>query len=318
MSPERKGTGTGYGKVILFNEHFVVHGIPAIAGSMGDHTSCTITPGEGDRWTLQDDRPETPGYKAKKLEEQRQSIENVLAYLGLDLSDEPIQIHLGGSLLCASGLGASGASCTALARALNDYFDLGKEDDAINQAAFEGEKGYHGTPSGLDNTVSTFGGMLHYTKGQPPRFDPIKIKEPVRIVLGNTGKVADTVRAVAGVRERKEAESAVYEALFQAARVIGEQGREAIEAYNLQRVGTLMNINHHLLQAIGVSCPELDELVETARICGALGAKVTGGGLGGNMVALTPTEELQNEVADAMEQSGYSTIRTTIGVKAEA
>jgi len=282
---------------------------------MGDHTRCTVTPGEGSGWSLQDDRPETPGYKAKKIDEQRRSIENILASCGIDLSGEAIHIHLDGPLLCASGLGASGASCTALARALDDYFALGRDDETINQAAYEGEKGYHGTPSGLDNTVSTFGGMLHYTKGQPPKFDPIAIKEPVRIVLGNTGKVADTVGAVAGVRERKEAEPAVYGALFEAAKVIGQEGRAAIEAYDLERVGTLMDINHHLLQAIGVSCPELDELVDTARVCGALGAKVTGGGLGGNMVALTPTEDLQNEVADAMEQSGYSTIRTTIGVK---
>ncbi len=315
---ERKGTGIGYGKVILFNEHFVVHGVPAIAGSMGAHTSCTVTPGKGSGWTLLDERPETPGYKTSKMDEQRQSIDNIFAALGRDPTGEPIHIHFGGSLLCASGLGASGASCTALARALNDHFDLDRDDDAINQAAFEGEKGYHGTPSGLDNTVSTFGGMLHYTKGQPPKFDPIAIKEPVRIVLGNTGKVADTVGAVAGVNERKVAEPEVYKALFEAARVLGEQGRVAIEAYDLERLGQLMNINHHLLQAIGVSCTELDELVDTARICGALGAKVTGGGLGGNMVALTPTKELQNEVADAMEQSGYSTIRTTIGVKGGA
>lgn len=318
MSPERMGTGIGYGKVILFNEHFVVHGIPAIAGSMGDHTRCTVTTGEGTGWSLQDERPETPGYKTQKMDEQRQSISNIFACLGLDASKEPVHIQLDGSLQCASGLGASGASCTALARALNDYFDLGKGDVAINQAAYEGEKGYHGTPSGLDNTVSTYGGLLHYTKGKPSKFDPIAIKEPVGIVLGNTGQVADTVRAVAGVRERKESEPEVYGALFETARVIGQEGRKAIEAYDLVRVGALMNINHHLLQAIGVSSPELDELVVTARVCGALGAKVTGGGLGGNMVALTPTKELQNEVADAMEQSGYSTIRTTIGVKGEA
>ena len=168
------------------------HGGPASAGSMGDFARGTVTPGEGPRWTLADERPETPGYKTKKLEEQRQSIENIFAFFELDPATEPLHIHFDGPLLCASGLGASGASCTALARALDDFFGLGKDDESINQAAYEGEKGNHGTPSGLENTVSTFGGLLPYTKGSPPKFAPIAIAEPVRTVPGNTGKVANT------------------------------------------------------------------------------------------------------------------------------
>ena len=313
MTPERKSTGSGYGKVILFNEHFVVHGVPAIAGAMSNATVATVTPGDGPRWTLTDERPETPGYKTKKLAEQRQSIEYIFADLGLDPAAEPVHLHLGGPLLCASGLGASGASCTAIARALNDYFALGRDDDAINHAAYEGEKGYHGTPSGLDNTVATFGGLLWYVKGDPPSFDPVETTAPLEIVLGNTGRVADTTAAVAGVRERREQEPGVYIALFEAARTLAEQGGGALAAGDIARIGRLMNLNHRLLQAIGVSSPELDELVEIAWREGAPGAKLTGGGLGGNMVALTPGSELQERVADAMEAAGYRTIQTRIG-----
>ncbi len=305
--------GKGYGKCILFNEHFVVYNIPSIVSAIGDYTLATVEATESGGVRLIDDRPATPGYKEGKLEHQKDSLRRILEAMGID-SDENLKITLGGTLYCASGVGASAASCTAIARALNRYFDMGMDDDQINEIAYEGEKGYHGTPSGVDNAASTYGGLIWFVRGEENTFEPISLKEPVEIVMGNTGKVANTKAAVAGVRERKEKYPEKYEEIFEKARKLAHDAREALEAQDTKKVGELMNRNHSLLQDIEVSDEDLDMLVETARSAGAVGAKMTGGGLGGYMVALTPGKKLQEAVAKAMEDKGFRVLRTRIGV----
>jgi len=133
------------------------------------------------------------------------------------------------------------------------------------------------------------------------------------IVMGNTGLVADTSSAVAGVRERKERYPDKYDKLFKEAEDLSYKAKNAIESADLKLIGNLMNENHRLLQNNEVSCKELDLLVDLAIKEGALGAKLTGGGLGGNMVALTPGKELQERVARAIEKRGFSALRTSVG-----
>jgi len=306
------GKGIGFGKVILFNEHFVVYGIPSIVSAIDKKTVAVVERSAGTGWTLDDHRQATPGYKEEKLEQQRESINRILKAAGIDATKNPIKITFEGDLVAASGIGASAASCTALARALSDEFGLGFSDERINELAYEGELAYHGTPSGVDNTAATYGGLIWFIRGKP--IGRIKIKEPVEIVMGNTGLVANTKAAVAGVRERKEREPEKYAKIFERAEKLAYEARKALETYDLKTVGKLMNENHELLQAIEVSCKELDFLVELARDQGAFGAKMTGGGLGGNMVALTPGKELQEKVARAIEREGFQALRTKIGV----
>jgi mevalonate kinase len=305
-----KGEGYGYGKVILFNEHFVVYGIPAIASAIGMKTIATVEPYE--EFRLIDNRPETPGYKKEKFEQQKQSLENI--FKAMNLKPEKIKITLSGNLIAASGIGASAASCVSIARALNDYYRLGLNDEQINQIAYEGEKAYHGNPSGIDNTASTYGGLIWYQK-TPEKIvmDRIPLRQPVEIVIGNTGKVANTKLAVQGVRERKEKYPKKYNEIFKEAEKLVYEAKEALAKYNLEKIGELMNLNHALLQQIEVSSPELDFLVNIALENGALGAKMTGGGLGGNMIALTPGKNLQEKVAKAMEKEGFQTMKTTMG-----
>jgi len=142
----------------------------------------------------------------------------------------------------------------------------------------------------------------------------MRLKKPVEIVMGNTGLVADTKVVVGSVKERKEKEPEKYGQMFNDAEQLVYEARKELEAFNLKKVGEYMNQNHTLLQQIGVSCPELDLLVDLARNNGALGAKLTGTGKGGYMVALTPTKVLQERVARAMEKKGFQALRTTIGV----
>jgi len=307
------GEGIGFGKAILFNEHFVVYKIPAIVSAIGRYTVAKIEPISGSGWKINDNRKATPKYKEDKIEQQKDSINRIVNKMSIDLTNEGIEITLDGNLYCASGIGASAASCVAIARALSNHYNLNLSDEEINDIAYEGEKGYHGTPSGIDNTASTFGGLIWFEKGETNIMNKMDVTNPIEIVMGNTGKVADTTAAVAGVRERKDKEPEKYEQIFDRAENIAYLAKNALINEDYKELGKLMNENHKLLQQIEVSSRELDFLVKLARERGALGAKLTGGGLGGNMIALTPGRELQEEVANAIEKEGFQTLKTVIG-----
>ena len=311
------GSGNGFGKVILFNEHFVVYEIPAIVSAIGDYTTAEVKPKnreEDKDFRIIDERPETPGYKAKKSEQQNRSIELMLDMAKIEVGNHTLEVKFCGNLLAASGVGASAASCAAFARALNDEYNLGMDDEAINQMAYEGEKAYHGSPSGVDNTAATYGGLIQFTKGKPPKFDRIRTPTPVEIVMGNTGLVTNTVKAVSEVKERQEKEPDKYAKIFDHARELIPRAKTALEAGEYRTIGELMFENHRLLQEIEVSCPELDHLVNIAMQNEAWGAKMTGSGLGGYMIALTPGPELQDKVAAAIESEGFLVLKTTIGI----
>jgi mevalonate kinase len=307
------GEGIGFGKAILFNEHFVVYKIPAIVSAIGRYTVAKIQPISASGWKIIDNRKATPNYKEDKIDQQKDSIDKIIKRMSIDLSKEGIEITLDGNLYCASGIGASAASCVAIARALSKHYDLNLSDEEINDVAYEGEKGYHGTPSGIDNTASTFGGLIWFEKGENNVMDKMKISNPIEIVMGNTGKVANTTAAVAGVKDRKEKEPEKYEQIFDRAENIAYLAKNALINEDYKELGKLMNENHKLLQQIEVSSRELDFLVKLARERGAVGAKLTGGGLGGNMIALTPGRDLQEEVANAIEKEGFQTLKTVIG-----
>lgn len=307
------GEGIGFGKAILFNEHFVVYGVPAIVSAIGKYTIAKVEPIDKSGWNLNDNRKATPKYKEDKIEQQKNSINRILKKMNINLSKKGIEITLDGNLYCASGIGASAASCVAIARALSDHYELNLSDKEINEIAYDGEKGYHGTPSGIDNTASTFGGLIWFEKGENNVMDKIVPPNPIEIVMGNTGKVADTTAAVAGVRERKEKNPEKYKEIFDRAENIAYLAKDAIQDEDFRELGKLMNENHKLLQQIEVSSRELDFMVKLARDQGALGAKLTGGGLGGNIIALTPSRDLQDDVANAIEKEGFQTVKTVIG-----
>ncbi|MFQ5832777.1 MAG: mevalonate kinase [Candidatus Thorarchaeota archaeon] len=312
------GRGTGRGKSILFGEHFVVYGLPALAAGISAETVAYVSRSKDLGWRLDDRRPEVPGYKAKKLDEQTVSINNVLRAAGMDMSDKGIFIEYEGDLVCASGFGASAASCVSLARALNDEFGLGFDDDTINEIAYEGEKGYHGTPSGIDNTASTFGGLVWYVRdlsGGAPTFEKLKLKKSIHLTIASTGLTASTSDVVGDVRAKKEENPDWFNAIATKYEGLVHQAREALLEVNLNQVGELMNKNHELLQILTVSCKELDEMVENARKNGALGAKLTGTGRGGNMIAVAPNEEVQRQIGDSLEEGGAPLVyNTTFGL----
>jgi mevalonate kinase len=310
----RMGFGSGKGKTILFGEHFVVYGLPALAAGISSETVAKVTRKKDPGWVLKDNRPAVPGYKEEKNEEQNVSIENILGYCNIDTKKMGFHIELGGDLVCASGIGASAASSVAIARALNDECSLGFNDEQINQAAYEGEKGYHGTPSGIDNTASTYGGLVWFErdlKGGLPKFETLKLGKPVHLVIASTGITASTKEVVGDVKRKKEEDPTWFERLSNEYEQIVHEGRDALIRNDLRKVGRLMNRNHELLQEMTVSCKELDSLVEIARRDGAIGAKMTGTGRGGNMIALALDEATLKKVAQSLRKAKTAGVWTT-------
>jgi mevalonate kinase len=263
---------------------------------------------------LEDNRTEVPGYKEKKKDQQVDSINRILEVMNVDAQKNPIKITYGGSLLAGSGVGASAASCVSLARALNDEFNLNLSIEEINKIGWEGEFAYHGIPSGVDNTASTYGGLiLYHIKNEQTNWEHINLREPVEVVLGNSGVTADTSKLDAHVEAQEQKEPDLFNQRLQTVSDQALEMKKALEDHNLEKVGQIMTANHKILIEMDLSHETLIYLCDRAIALGALGAKVTGGGRGGYMSALTPGKDLQEAVAKTFEDEGYKVIRATIG-----
>ncbi len=308
------GRGTGFGKTILIGDQFVLEEVPAIVSAISFETVATVERTTGDGWTLEDNRIEVPGYKDKKKEQQARSIDRILEVMKIDVHKNPIKITYGGTLLAGSGVGASAASCVSLARALDQEFKLGYSIEEINRVAWQGEFPYHGVASGVDNTASTYGGLLLFQlKAGEQHFEKIPTPKPFEIVLANSGITANTALLDEVSEKQKQADPQLFASRMQTITSQGREMKKALEAGDLPAVGKIMSDNHKVLKDMQFSHETLDDLCKMALEKGALGAKVTGGGRGGYMVSLTPGKELQEAVASAFDQEGYKVIRATIG-----
>lgn len=303
--------GSGYGKVILLGEHAVVYGSHAIAAPVNlsidarvqdsaDGTHIMIP-----RWGV-DQRIDFRGGHENSL---TTSLELILKKL--DLQSRPMTIEVWPHVPRAMGLGGSAALAVGVVRALSEHFKLNLSDIDVNGLAFEAERVAHGTPSGIDNTLATFRQFMLYRKGEPPVMKEMKVPKPIPIVIGMSGVESLTAKMVARVRNNWANNKFLYERIFAEIDGLTLQAVKAIENYELEQLGELMNIDQGLLNALGVSSWELEELIEVARANGAVGAKLTGGGGGGSMVAICPGT--QERVATAIRKAGYRAIITEIG-----
>ncbi|RJP48525.1 MAG: mevalonate kinase [Anaerolineaceae bacterium] len=299
------------GKIILFGEHAVVYNRPALAvpvtqihvdvevcdsDSAGIWIHAPVIDLRAELSTLPSDHP----------------IASVI--LGL-LPSPPaplplgegrrgeggIEIHISSTIPVASGLGSGAAVSVALIRALSSHLQKPLTNEKINELVYETEKLYHGTPSGIDNTVITYNMPVYFIKGQPiVTFQPGK---PFTIVIGDTGIPAPTKESVGDVRRLWLRNTNHFEDIFNEIAQISLIARRAIESGKPEWLGELMDHNHALLQQLTVSSPELDKLAAAARDAGALGAKLSGGGRGGNMIALA-TQASAESVAEALISAG--------------
>jgi len=309
------GKGSAFRKTILIGDSFVLREVPAIVASIPYETECRVQRlTQGSSWILADERITVSGSTVKKNSKRAESINRILEVMNIDVKNTPLKITYGGAWLAGSGLGASAASCVSLARALNDEFKLGLSMEEINHIAWEGEFAYHGVPSGVDNTAATFGGVIffHIKRGLTA-WQQIPLKKPVEVVLGNSGVKGDTSKLDAHVAAQQTKNPDLFEAHLQTVTDQAFEMKKALERYDLQKVGQIMTANHKILIDMEISHEKLIHLCNLALDLGALGAKLTGGGLGGCMNALTPGKKLQEKVAAAVEKEGFEAIRAIIG-----
>lgn len=303
----------GHGKIILLGEHAVVYNSHAIAAPVPLAIQAKVhetDPERGisliiPRWGVE--------YRLHKEPHLRDSFQRSLGIIldRLQLIERSMIIEVFPNVPRAMGLGGSAAMAVAIIRSLDHHYGLELSDEQVNALAFDCEKIAHGTPSGIDNTMATYGRFLLYKRGEPPLMRELQVDKPIPIVIGLCGQESLTAKMVGRVREAWQKNTSLYERIFSEINALTLQGVDAIAAYDLERLGDLMNVCHGLLNALRVSSWEIEELVQIARDKGALGAKLTGGGGGGSMIALCP--ENPAGVVQAMRDAGYQGMEVAIG-----
>jgi mevalonate kinase len=207
--------------------------------------------------------------------------------------DPDLAISVTSTVPVARGMGSGAAVSTAIVRALAGHFRHWLTSQAISDLVYQTEVLYHGTPSGIDNTVIAFEKPVYFVRDVTREI--FWVGRPFLLAIADTGIESPTREVVGDLRRRYQAEPARYQPLFEQAGSIAAEARSAIAGGLLDTLGGLMDRNHALLQQMGVSCPELDRLVGAAREGGALGTKLSGAGRGGNLIALV-TEESRGRV----------------------
>lgn len=314
-------TATAPGKVILFGEHAVVYGHPSIAVPVGEVQARAVVsarprhppgevliqaPGVGLEARLADLPTDHPLARA---------VWETCNALGVT-RPPACTLRITSTIPVAAGMGSGAAVSVAILRAFSAFLGRPLEDTQVSALAFEVEKLHHGTPSGIDNTVITCAMPVYFVRGQP--IQTLRLPVPFTIVIGDTGVASPTATAVGDVRRAREIDTARYETLFETAGRISQAARQAIESGHPESMGSLMDENQAVLREMGVSSPELERLVDAARAAGALGAKLSGGGRGGNMIALV-SEEIASKIATALTESGAQrTLITTIRARGKA
>jgi mevalonate kinase len=302
------------GKIILFGEHAVVHGQPAIAVPIPQryatvsiqaqisepHEIRFLAPDIHFNQALPDIPQDHPFRLITELVKQHGHIHHLPA----------MRIHIQSTIPVASGLGSGAAVSVALAKALCVFLGLSFSDQDISDIAFEAEKCYHGNPSGIDNTVIAFQKAILFQRGKPIQW--LSIAKPFDILIVNSAEQKSTKLMVDLVNRSLQNLPQVVKPIIEQIGRLTIQARSALETGDIARIGALMLENHDCLQQLGVSTTTLDLLVHIAMQNGALGAKLSGAGGGGNMIILADTGTLL-PIQNALIQAGFKNfIHSTI------
>ena len=294
------------GKAILFGEHAVVYGRPAIAVPLTQvQVKATILAdplGPRGRVHIQSSEIQLDCNLADLPADDpiALAIQGLKQSLGTDHLPS-LQLRISSTIPVAAGLGSGAAVSVAILRALSAFLGHPLPDEIVSALAFEVEKKHHGTPSGIDNTVITYASPIFFVRDQP--FEILQPAEAFTLIIADSGIRSPTRVAVGDVRQAWQAETNRYEALFDAIGQVALHARQIITHGPALALGPLMTENQQLLTQVGVSSAELDFLVETALQAGAAGAKLSGSGRGGNMIALAAAENA-NKIASALQNAG--------------
>jgi mevalonate kinase len=295
-------SGAGYagGKAIILGEHAVVYGVPAIAIAIDRGVRACATPlAEGpSRLSVR-----AWGIDVRDSDEEHDLSKAFRALLAVARSETPSlgahAIEVEANLPPGSGLGCSAAMGVAIARSL----EPAASEKALLDRAMAWERVFHGNPSGVDAALAVRSGCFLFRKGVG--LEPVRLRGSLDLCIGNTGKTSSTksmVEAVARLRERRRD---LVDKAFDAIRVLVQNARLAIEAGDFHSLGRLMDLNQMLLAGIFVSSPEIEHMCAVARSAGALGAKLTGAGGGGSVVALAPSQAVGEAVLAAWREAGF-------------
>jgi mevalonate kinase len=300
------------GKIILFGEHAVVYGRPALAVPVTQaHADVEVVDSaDAETWI---DAPDISMHSTLSALPTGHALAAVINnfFRTLEISSPPpLKICITSTIPVASGLGSGAAVSVAVIRALSAHLGHSLTAEQVNALVYEIEKLHHGTPSGIDNTVITYAKPVYFVKGQT--LQTFSVARPFTIVIADTGISAPTKESVGDVRKLWEADKKRWEVVFDQVGGIVQAARDAIETGQTAGLGPLMNANHALLQEMTVSSPELDQLVLAAKRAGALGAKLSGGGRGGNMIALVTPASAVAIAAALLSAGARNTIITVI------
>jgi mevalonate kinase len=322
-------TASAPAKIILFGEHFVVYGEPAIVLAIDKRAYATVDQSDDKCLHVRSANLNLKGYfkdgvfkveqgdmrEAKlKFEPVRVAVEKVLAaykeQIGLD-------VEINSTVPVGAGLGSSAAVVAAVTEAAGTLLNVKMTKEDVFRVALEAERVVHGTASGVDPAIATFGGTLLFQTDTG--FKPLEVKTEVPLVIGDTGVERSTKVQVDKVRTIAENYPQIMELMKKTAREIVLRAMDAFKHNDLKTLGDLMNVNHALLYGIGVSDESLEWLINAAKKAGAYGAKLTGAGGGGCMIALANEGKLQ-DVLDAIMRAGgrpFMAKKTDEGVRIE-
>lgn len=300
-------------KIILFGEHAVVYGYPAIAVPFSSlRATATLKPNalhESGLFITADD----PNIKLQLNDENLSHplifmAHALLKVIGCDTPPN-VTVALNSQIPIASGLGSGAAIAAVLGRALYAAINHPLSDAELNQIVFEIEKQHHGTPSGIDNTVIVHEQAVYFVRDQP--IQSVEVHQPVHLLVADTGEQSPTRLAVGDVRKLYDSNPEKTTIIFQEIGRLVEHARQILKHGSVADLGPLMIENHRLLDELTVSSPSLDNLVSAAINAGALGAKLSGGGRGGNMIALV-TPETAADVENALMTAGAVHVHHTV------
>ncbi len=304
-------TASAPGKAILLGEHAAVYGRPALAVPVqAVQATAEVSPLDSDRVRIEAPDISIDAYLDELPGKQPLAKALQLAMLEAE-STGGIHVRVTSDIPRASGLGSSAAVSVAIIRAVCEHFGHDIAADRVAQIAFEVEKLHHGDPSGIDNTVVAFEIPVLFIKDEEPR--PLGVTGRFQFVIGDTGEPSPTKQLVTMLRGRWAGDLEFVDAIFDSIGELSEQASASIGRGEIGNLGPLMNHCQTLLETLGVSSPSLERLNLAARGAGAMGAKLSGGGGGGIMIA--HVDDSSREAVDsALREAGaVRTIRTEIG-----
>ena len=325
--------GTAHGKVILFGEHAVVHGVPALAVGIDRGAWAEAVPRTRDSAPATPRPPSIPpstlhvrGWNVTVSDDASgeslplaRALRDVLVVTRRAQQDAgvtpigPVTVEAAADLPPGGGLGCSAALGVAVARAL----DPTASPEVIAGRVDAWERVFHGNPSGIDAAVASLGGCVHFQRspnaGEAPVIQRVRVPSPMHLCVGHSGQASSTKSMVEAVARMKERRPESTQRTFDAIHTLVKNARLAIEAADVRAIGQFLDLNQMLLSGLFLSTPEIEQMCATARTAGALGAKLTGAGGGGCVVALVEDAARGEAVITAWKRDGFDGFATTVG-----